>query len=140
MLIGIDPILPPDLLHVLAQMGHGDELAIVDANFPGHGTHDRVIRMDGCDAVQVLRAVLTLFPLDQFDEANALSMAVVGDPDTLPEAVAAFQAEVDAVGGPVITPLERFAFYARARQCFAIAQTGERRLYGNIIIKKGVIE
>ncbi len=141
MLKGLDPLLGPDLLHVLAAMGHGDEIVLVDANFPATATARRLVRMDGHSATVVLGAVLTLFPLDSFVEQPAAVMAVVGDPAAVPPVVREFQAALDAAEGrPVsVARVERFAFYERAAQAFAIVATGERRLYGNVILKKGVI-
>ncbi len=141
MLRNIDPILSPDLLHALRAMGHGDEIVIADANFPGTSTGPDCIRADGSTASEVLRAVLSVMPLDTFVTDPALTMQVVGDPDAIPEAVADFQDIIDATAdNPAkVQGLERFAFYARAANAFTIVQTGERRLYGNIILKKGVI-
>jgi L-fucose mutarotase len=141
MLRGIDPILSPDLLRILRAMGHGDEIVIADANFPAEGSGRQVVRLDGVSATRALRAILSVMPLDSFVEDPALSMQVVDDPAAVPPVVAAFQEIVDAVADhPArIQPLERFAFYDRARAAFAIVQTGERRLYGNIILKKGVL-
>lgn len=142
MLHNIDPILSPDLLHALRAMGHGDEIALVDANFPGTSTGPQCIRADGSTNSEILRAVLTLMPLDTFVDDPALCMQVVGDPDTQPEAVQDFQKIIDEVADAPrpIQSLERFAFYDRAATVFAVVQTGERRLYGNIILKKGVIK
>jgi L-fucose mutarotase len=141
MLKGIDPLLNADLLHLLAAAGHGDEIVIVDANFPATSVANRLVRHDGVDAVRVLRAVLTLFPLDSFVPDPAQVMQVVGDPGAVPPVVQEFQAACDAAEGRPVTigRLERFAFYERAKACFALVSTGERRLYGNIILKKGVI-
>jgi len=141
MLRGIDPLLSPDLLHALAAMGHGDELAIVDANFPAAATARRLIRVDGVGAPVVLSAVLTLLPLDTFTETPAAVMAVVGDPGTVPPPVRDFQAIIDrSAGNPVrLAMLERNAFYERARGAFAVVATGERRFYGNILVTKGVV-
>jgi L-fucose mutarotase len=141
MLKGIDPLLSPDLLHALAAMGHGDELAIVDANFPAAATARRLIRVDGAGAPAVLSAVLTLLPLDTFTETPAAVMAVVGDPGTVPPPVRDFQAIINrAAGNPVrLETLERNAFYERARGAFAVVATGERRFYGNILVTKGVV-
>lgn len=141
MLCNIDPILSPELLFTLRAMGHGDEIVIADANFPGSSTGPDCIRADGSSASDMLRAILSLMPLDTFSPDPALTMQVVGDPDAVPDAVADFQRIVDATAdSPVkLRGLERFAFYDRAAQAFAIVQTGERRLYGNIILKKGVI-
>jgi L-fucose mutarotase len=140
MLKNIPPILGPDLLHILRAMGHGDEIAIVDANFPGSSLGPELVRMDGLGANEVLDAVLTLMPLDTFVDQQAIGMAVVGDPDTRVEAHQDFDALVQKhEPGMKLTLLERFAFYDRVRGAYAIVQTGERRLYGNILLKKGVI-
>lgn len=141
MLKGLDPLLGPDLLHVLAAMGHGDELVIADANFPATSVARRLVRLDGVDAARALRAVLTLLPVDTFTDAPAAVMAVVGDPAQVPPAVREFQTILDlAAGGPVrMARLEREAFYARARSAFAVVATGERRLYGNVLVVKGVV-
>jgi L-fucose mutarotase len=141
MLKGIDPLLHADLLHVLRAMGHGDELAIVDANFPATTMGRRVVRIDGVSATRALEAVLSVLPLDDFVEAPCTRMDVVGDPDAVPEICAAFQAIVDRSESRhlELARLERFAFYARAREAFALIQTGETRLYGNLLVKKGVI-
>ena len=141
MLRDIDPILSPDLLHALRAMGHGDEIVIADANFPAESSPPKCIRADGSPASALLRAILTVMPLDGFVPDPAITMQVVGDPDAVPEAVADFQRVIDDVAdNPTeIATLERFAFYERAAQAFAIVQSGERRLYGNIILKKGVI-
>ncbi len=141
MLPGIDPILSPDLLRILRAMGHGDEIVIADANLPAEASGRPVVRLDGVEATRVLHAVLSVMPLDNFVDDPALSMQMVDDPDGVPPVVAAFQEIVDTVAdnSARIRPLERFAFYDRARAAFAIVQTGERRLYGNIILKKGVL-
>lgn len=142
MLRTIPPILSPDLLHTLAAMGHGDDLVIADANYPAESSGLPCIRLDGISATDVLEAVLTLLPLDRFVEDPALVMQVVGDPSAVPEIVTEFQSIIDRVAdNPAkIGSLERFAFYERARKAYAVVQTGERRLYGNIILKKGIIE
>lgn len=141
MLRGIDPILSPDLLRILRAMGHGDEIVIADANFPAESSAKRLVRLDGIDAARVLRAVLGVMPLDSFVDDPAISMAVVGDPEAVPPTVQLFQAVIDAVAdAPApIHALERFAFYERARQAYAVVQTGEGRPYGNIILKKGIV-
>jgi L-fucose mutarotase len=141
MLKGIDPLLNADLLFILAAMGHGDEIVLVDANFPAAASARRLVRQDAADAPTVLRAVLSLLPLDEFVPDPAQVMEVVGDPAAVPPVVSEFQAAVDAAEGrPVaIGRLERFAFYERAQAAFALVATGERRLYGNIILKKGIM-
>lgn len=141
MLRNIPAILSPDLLHTLRAMGHGDMIVIADANFPGAAMGIRHHRLDGIPATQALRAVLELMPLDSFVPDPALTMQVVGDPEAQPEIVGEFQAIIDETASDPaqIHTLERFAFYNRAKQAFAILQTGETRLYGNIILSKGVI-
>lgn len=141
MLRDIDPLLSPSQLFALRAMGHGDEIVIADANFPGTSLGPDIIRADGSDASQILRAVLSVMPLDIYVPDPALSMQVVDNPAEIPSAVADFQSIINEVGdNPTeIVGLERFAFYERAAKAFAVVQTGDRRLYGNIILKKGVI-
>jgi len=141
MLRDVPPILSSDLLWTLRAMGHGDEIVIADANFPGTALGARCHRLDGIGATEALDAILTVLPLDVYVPAPATVMQVVGDPDAVPDIVAEFGRIVDArADNPApIGTLERFAFYERARGAFAVVQTGEVRLYGNIILKKGVI-
>lgn len=141
MLRNIPPILSPDVLWTLRAMGHGDELVIADANFPATALVARCHRLDGTRATDVLAAVLSVLPLDSFVPNPALVMDVVDDPDAVPAIVAEFQTIMTATADNPATlgRLERFAFYDRAKTAFAIIQTGETRLYGNIILKKGVI-
>lgn len=141
MLLGIDPLLTPELLMILQAMGHGDEIAIVDANYPAKSNARRLVRLDGADASQTLDAVLSVFPLDSFVKAPANGMQVVGKPKEIPPAIADFQKIVDRRAGfsVRIGRIERFGFYERAKTCFAIVATSERRLYGNIVLTKGVI-
>ena len=140
MLKGLDPLLSPDLLHILAGMGHGDELAVVDANFPAVALARRLVRLDGIEAPQALEAVLSVLPLDDF---VAAPLAVMQDPNAKedPPVIAAFRQAARAAEGRevAIEAVERFAFYERTRGAFAVLATGERRLYGNIIAKKGVV-
>lgn len=141
MLKGIHPLLHADLLHALASMGHGDELVIADANFPWASVGRRVVHLAGASAPDALDAILTVFPLDDFVDQPALTMAVVGEPDAVPDPVRDF-AEVFTKHGLADTEmgrLDREAFYARARSAFAIVRTGELRAYGNILLVKGVI-
>jgi L-fucose mutarotase len=142
MLIGIDPLLGPELLMILRAMGHGDEIAIVDANHPATANAKRLVRLDGADASQALRAVLSVLPLDSFVDSPASCMQVVGKPDEIPPAVADFQTIIDGLAGFPITigRIERFSFYDRTRGCFAMVATGDRRLYANIILTKGVLD
>lgn len=141
MLRGIHPLLTPDLLHALASMGHGDAIAIVDANFPAASQGRRLIALPGADAPAALDAVLTLLPLDVAALPCAFTMEMIGDPHAIPEPVAAFATTFadHGVARGAIGALERFAFYARARDAFAVVRTGELRRYGNILLVKGVI-
>jgi L-fucose mutarotase len=141
MLKGLDPLLSADLLHALRAMGHGDELAIVDANFPATSMGRRVVCMDGVSATRALESVLSVMPLDDFVDEPCARMQVVDDPDAVPEVCQQFQELIDRAEGRRfrLAKIERFAFYERARQAFALVQTGETRLYGNVLLKMGVI-
>jgi L-fucose mutarotase len=141
MLKGLDSLLNADLLHVLRAMGHGDELVIVDANFPATTLGRRVVRMDGVSATRALEVILTVLPLDDFVAEPCARMEVVGDPDAVPAICQEFQQIIDrAEGGKFqLARIERFAFYERARAAFALVQTGETRLYGNVLLKMGVV-
>jgi L-fucose mutarotase len=140
MLKKIPPLIGPDLLYALRAMGHGDDIVIADANFPAESAGPPVIRMDGHSATDVIDAILTLLPLDTFVPDAATRMEVVGDPDRIEPITTEFEKLLARHAPDIrITALERFAFYDRAEQAFAIVQTGEGRLYGNLILKKGVI-
>jgi len=141
MLKGIHPLLTADLLHVLARMGHGDEIAIVDANFPAARLGPQVVALAGASSPQALAAVLTVLPLDADARPAAVTMRVIGQPDAVPEAVADFSAVFGTCGlaDCGIGALERQAFYDRARGACALVRTGELRPYGNILLVKGVI-
>ena len=140
MLKGIDPVLTGKLLETLADMGHGDEIVIADANFPSFSVGQRVIELAGVDAARALKAILGVFPLDQFVDSPAATMAAVHQ-GAADEMFALFQTVCDgAEGKPVrIEEVERFAFYERAKGAYGVVKTGERRPYGNIILKKGVV-
>jgi len=139
----IPPLLTPDALHALAGMGHGDDVAIVDANFPAarlaRDGGARLVMLPGADAPQALRAVLQLLPLDDFVPEAAWTMQVVGDAGAVPAPVAGFARALQDAGERPAASLERFAFYERARGAFLLLQTGETRKYGNIVLRKGVI-
>ena len=139
----IPPLLTPDALHALASMGHGDDVAIVDANFPAAGMARkggaRLVQLAGANATQVLKAVLQVLPLDDFVPEAAWTMQVVGDAGAVPEPVAEFAAGLRQAGEAPAATLERFAFYQRAQSAFVILRTGESRKYGNIVLRKGVI-
>ncbi|MDO5496151.1 MAG: RbsD/FucU domain-containing protein, partial [bacterium] len=141
MLKGIDSRLSPDLLYLLAQMGHGDRLAIVDRNYPAESSDVPVVRMDAVDLVTALDAVLTVFPVDTFVEQPLGGMNQVDDPEAVPEVQReAFELvnrmEEREVG---VERIERFAFYEAVRGCYAVVATGEDRPYGCIILTKGVL-
>ena len=137
----LDPLLGPDLLHILRSMGHGDEVAIVDANYPTQRTAQRLVRLDGVCATRALQAILSVLPLDEYVRHPVLTMQVVGDADAVPEIVAEFRRLVAAVDeSAACGALERFPFYDRVKGAFAVVATGERRLYGNILLTKGVID
>ncbi len=141
MLIGIDPLLGPDLLHALASMGHGDELTIVDANFPAISVGQRVVEVRGANSPAALRAVLSVFPIDTVVVPAVVTMEVVGDPAAVPPPVAEFAGAMSdrGLGEYEIGRLDRDAFYARARGAFVIVRTGEPRAYGNVLLVKGVV-
>jgi L-fucose mutarotase len=146
MLKNIDPLLNAELLSVLAAMGHGDELAVTDANFPADSVarstcHGRVISVAGASLSQVVRAIVSVLPLDEFVDAPVRRMSVGVTTDELPEVQQEVQAVIDDVSGKhwPMGVLERFDFYEAARACYAVVLTGERRFYGNVLIKKGVI-
>lgn len=146
MLKGIDPLLSPDLLWVLSSMGHGDDLALVDANHPAEAiasltTSKRLIKLPGIAIDRAAKAILSVFPLDSFVDDPARRMQVVGKPLEVPP----IQQEVAAVvaaaeGRPVeLVGIERFAFYEAAKKAFAVVQVGDPRPYGCFLLRKGVI-
>ncbi len=146
MLKGIDNRLNADVLYVLRAMGHGDTVIISDTNFPAEAiaretVHGELLRMENLTSAEAVNAVLSVMPLDTFVEDFAGRMEVVDEPDTVPAVQAEVQAEIDQAEGqprPMIG-IERFDFYDRAREAFAVIQTGERRFYGCIMLRKGVI-
>ena len=146
MLKGLDPVLSADLLWVLAAMGHGDDLALVDANHPAETiaratTSGRLIRLPGLTMERAARAILSVLPLDDFEPQPARRMEVVGDPQALPEVQQAVQSEIDRSNGAALplAGIERFAFYGAARAAFAVVQVGDPRPYGCFLLRKGVI-
>ncbi|HEY6432517.1 MAG TPA: RbsD/FucU domain-containing protein [Acetobacteraceae bacterium] len=140
MLRGINPLLTPDLLHALASAGHGDRVGIVDGNFPAVAVAHRLVRAPGISATAMLEAVLSVLPVDDFISDPVSVMQVVGDPAAVPEAVAEFTAILQRNGLSAPKRLERHAFYRVAADAFVLVQTGEPRLYGNILLTKGVIQ
>jgi L-fucose mutarotase len=146
MLKNVDSLLTPELLAVLAAMGHGDELVLCDANFPADSvarttTHGRPIRLAGANAPRAACAILSVLPLDSYVETPGSRMAVDGDPSALPEVQREVQSEVDAAAGATLTlgAIERFAFYDRARSAYAVVATGERRFWGCFVFAKGIV-
>jgi L-fucose mutarotase len=142
MLKGLDPLLSADLLHALRAMGHGDEIAVVDANFPAASNARRLIRLDGADAPRAVRAILSVLPLDSFVDDPLKVMAVVGDAAKVPDVVREIGGAAQEATGRAqkLAAVAREAFYERARAAYAIVATGERRFYGNVIITKGVLD
>ena len=141
MLKGISPIISPELMYTLMSMGHGDEIVFADANYPSDSCAERIVRCDGHRITDLLEAILPLFPLDQYvDQPVALMEKVPGDPaevtiwDTYREIFNKHQ--------PLKKDfefVERFAFYERSKDAYAIVATGETALYSNVLLKKGVI-
>ncbi len=140
MLKGIPKIVSPELLKVLCEMGHGDEIVIADGNFPSESYGKRVIRADGIGGVSMLKGVLSLLPLDTYADANFMLMQTV-EGDLKPDIWSSyFDVATKADDNVREEYLERFAFYERAKQAYAVIATGEEAVYANIIIKKGVIK
>ncbi len=139
MLKGIPKIISPELLKILAEMGHGDELVIADGNFPAETLGRRVIRADGHRAVELLSAILELIPLDSYAEETMILMQVVPGDAVQPTIWEAYKTIGARDPACRLGFEERFAFYERARGAYAIVATGEEALYANIILKKGVI-
>ena len=146
MLKGLDNRLNADVLYALRAMGHGDTLVLTDTNFPADSIARETVlgsllRMENLTCAQAAEAVLSVFPLDTFVDDFAGRMEVVGDPTRIDPVQAEVQLAIDAAEGrprPMIS-IERFEFYDRARQAYAVIQTGERRFYGCFIFRKGVI-
>ena len=141
MLKGINPLLSPELLKILCEMGHGDEIVIADANFPAAALGNRLVRADGISANTLLDAILSVFPLDHYVEDSFVLMEVVpGDPvvPTIWDEYKLTLRKYDA--SAVAIPIERFAFYERTKNAYAIIASGETAQYGNILLKKGVVK
>ena len=135
LLKGISPAISPELLKVLAEMGHGDEIVFSDAHFPAHTMNARVIRADGLGCDELLKGIAPLIELDSYATPVVMMEAVKGD--TLdPEVEKKYRAALGYKGE--IERMERYAFYERAKKAYAVVLTGETAKYGNVIIKKGV--
>lgn len=137
MLKGIPPVVSPELLYILAQMGHGDELVVSDAHFPAYSVNARVIRLDAVSSPEIMKAILQLIELDQYVDQPVAMMAPVPGDSLNPELMAECR-EILGKDADRIDFMERFAFYERAKKAFAVIVSGESRTYGNIILKKGV--
>ena len=140
MLIGISPLISPDLLAVLHRMGHGDEIVLADAHFPGETCGKRVLRADGVRIPDLLDGILPLFALDTYVTSPLIMMCAVSGDQLDPEVEDSYRQVIDRhwPGTPAIQRIDRFDFYDRARQAYAVLMTGETVKYGNIILKKGV--
>ena len=140
MLIGISPLLSPELLATLSRMGHGDELVLADAHFPADAVNARVLRADGLRIADLLDAMLPLLALDAYVPDPVVMMAPVAGDTADATLHAAYRAAIERhhPGTPAIAFIPRFDFYARARQAFAVLVTGETAKYGNVLLKKGV--
>lgn len=138
MLKGIPSIISPELLKIMMEMGHGDELVIGDGNFPGASMNERCVRCDGHNVPELLEAILKLFPLDVYQKPVYLMEKVPGDTvetpiwDTYAEIIKPYTDETFEM-------VERFEFYERAKKAYAVVMTGESALYANVILKKGVV-
>ena len=139
MLKGISPYLSPDLLKILAEMGHGDEIILADAHFPGHTFCQRILRADGVRISTLLDAILPVFELDSYAPPLVMMQVVAGDtldPQVETDYLQAIRRHVPHAVAP--ERIDRFAFYDRARKVYAVLMTGETRKYGNLLLKKGV--
>lgn len=139
MLKGISALVSPELLKILCEMGHGDEIVIGDGNFPAASCAQRLIRCDGLGVPEILDAVLQLFPLDTYVDSPVSLMATTKD-DPTPEIWATYEEIINKHNGSTnISQVERFDFYDRTKKAYAVIATSEKALYANIILKKGVI-
>ncbi|MGA2679096.1 MAG: L-fucose mutarotase [Sedimentisphaerales bacterium] len=141
MLKNIPAIISPDLMKTLMEMGHGDEIVLADGNFPAASVAQRLIRCDGHGVCEILEAVLKFFPLDQYVERPVALMAVVPGDKTKPTIWEEYRKIIKASGEKFsdFEFVERFAFYEKAKKAYAVVASGEKALYANIILKKGVL-
>jgi len=142
MLKNIPDVISPELMYVLMEMGHGDEIVLADGNFPAANVAQRLIRCDGHGVSEILEAVLKFFPLDIYVEQPVALMSVVPGDKTKPTIWEGYRNIIKASGEKFtdFEFVERFAFYERAREAYAVVATSEKALYANIILKKGVIK
>lgn len=140
MLKGISPLISPPLLEVMARMGHGDELVLADAHFPGESLGKRVVRADGLRVTDLLEAILPLFELDSYVPHPVIMMEPVAGDQLDPKVEMSYQQSILLTNPhlPPIKRLDRYTFYERARNAFAVVMTGETAKYGNVILIKGV--
>jgi L-fucose mutarotase len=140
MLKGISPLFSPELLATIYKMGHGDEIVLADAHFPGHSTNPTVLRADGLEIQALLTAILPLFALDSYVDDPVVMMACVPGDEPDPEVESGYRRVIDqhAPGTPAIRFIDRFEFYERSRGAFAVVMTGDTRKYANLLLKKGV--
>jgi len=143
MLKGIPNIISPELLKILMEMGHGDEIVLGDGNFPAVSHAKRLVRCDGHGIAALLDAILTLFPLDEYVDSPVALMAVVdGDSTPTPPIWQTYDSILQSHGQihGKVEHMERFAFYERTKKAFAVVATGESAIYANVLLKKGVIK
>ncbi len=140
MLRGIDPVISPELLDGLFRMGHGDEIILADAHFPGETFNNNVLRADGIEICALLEGILPLFELDSYVPHPVVMMAAVDGDSLDPEVEKKYMNSIvkSVENRPVIDRIDRFDFYDRAKIAFAVIMTGETAKYGNILLKKGV--
>lgn len=140
MLKNIDPVISPELLKILSEMGHGDEIVFGDGNFPAASMGKRVVRLDGHDMPRILEAVLKLLPLDSYADYQVRLMEVAAGDSYVPEIWQEYRRIIEKYEPAAkIKEVERMAFYEQAKQAYAVVSTGESALYANVILKKGVI-
>lgn len=141
MLKGISELISPELLKVLAEMGHTEEIVIADANFPAHAYGKKVIRADGLAIPALLEAILKLFPLDTYADKNVVLMSVVKGDNYVPVIWSDYERILKSAEGEnvKITEIDKWEFYDRTKNATAVLITGEKSLYANILLKKGVI-
>ena len=140
MLKNIPPLLSPELLKILSEMGHGDEIVIADGNFPAASIGKRLVNMSGIQATDMLDAVLRVLPLDQYDDNNFVLMEICEGDTVVPVIWEDYKKILNKYEGKEnIKYMERFAYYERAKKAYAVIATGESAQYVNIILKKGCI-
>lgn len=141
MLKGIPPVLTPDLLWALAAMGHGDTLAVVDANYPAYALHNRVLPLAGAGVDEAITAISALLPVDSAVEPAVFAMAPDGDPGAVIASHTSFGEVLSTAEGRAVqvAPVERTAFYQQAKAAFAVVLTGDLRSYACFLVTKGVV-